>query len=57
MRRSIPLMLTSAALLAAPPGAQATYPGENGLIVFEATIEDGVQPASVIQNGQVVATD
>ena len=51
MRRSIPFVLATAAVLVVTPGAQATYPGENGLIVFMASTRDGVQLFTIGPDG------
>jgi hypothetical protein len=43
MRRSISLILAAATLLIVTPGVRAAFPGDNGLIVFEAATENGIQ--------------
>ena len=54
MRRSIPLVLAAAVLVLAAPGAQATYPGDNGLIVFHLETDTGFQLFTMRPDGTEV---
>jgi Tol biopolymer transport system component len=54
VRRSIPIALAAAASLAAAPGTQATYPGDDGLIVFAAATTNGTQLFTIRSDGSDV---
>ena len=55
-RRRIPILviasLVTLATLVLAPGVGATYPGRNGLIAFQADVDDGAQIFTIRHNGK-----
>ena len=54
MRRSISVILAAATLLVAAPGANATFPGDPGLIVFHDDTDEGTQLFTMTPSGEDV---